>query len=153
MGSGMLLSPSEVQLRITAGSSGSKELSSCILTRMLLCLCIFGSLSINLGCRAHSSISACGLVFPGAEAADHEGVGIDDAGRFSHADELFNYKGQLLPLHFRARLQMLEKLLYDINQQEEAEIMTSSSTILLLLLLVFILLVFSKLQGRQSLNP
>jgi hypothetical protein len=127
---------------------------------MLLCLCIFGSLSINLGCRAHSSNSACdfefGLVFPGAKAADHEGVGIDDAGRFSHADEHFNYKGQLLPLHLRARLQMVEKLLYDINQQEEAEIMTSSSTILLLLLLhllVFVLLVFSKLQGRQLLNP
>ncbi len=64
--------------------------------------CIFGSLCVNLGCRAHSSSSACdfefGLVFPGAEAAD-QGVGIDDAGRFSHADELFNYKGLLLPLH------------------------------------------------------
>ncbi len=90
--------------------------------------------------------------FPGAEVAD-QGVGIDDAGRFSHADELFNYKGQLLPLHLRARLQMVEKLLYEINQQEEAEIMMSSSTILLLLLLVFVLLVFSKLQGRQLLNP
>ncbi len=94
------------------------------------------------------------MVFPGAEAADHEGVGIDDVGRFSHADEHFNYKGQQLPLHLRARLQMVEKLLYDINQQQEAEIMTSSSTILLLLLLlVFVLLVFSKLQGRQLLNP
>ncbi len=92
-----------------------------------------------------------GVVFPGVEVAD-QGVGIDDAGRFSLADELFNYKGQLLPLHLRARLQMVEKLLYEINQQEEAEIMTSSSTILLLLL-VFVLLVFSKLQGRQLLNP
>jgi hypothetical protein len=65
-------------------------------------------------------------------------------------------KGQLLPLHLRARLQMVEKLLYEINQQEEAEIVTSSSTILLLLLLlllVFVLLVFSKLQGRQLPNP
>jgi hypothetical protein len=60
-------------------------------------------------------------------------------------------------IDLRARLQMVEKLLYEINQQEEAEIMTSSSTILLLLLLllllVFVLLVFSKLQGRQLLNP
>ncbi len=86
------------------------------------------------------------MVFSGAEVAD-QGVGIDDAGRFSQADELFNYKGQLLPLHLRARLQII---LYEINQQEEAEIMTSSSTILLLLLLllvfVLVLLVFSKLQ-------
>ncbi len=83
----------------------------------------------------------------------HEGVGIDDVGRFSHADEQFNYKGQLLPLHLRARLQMVEKLLYDIKEAE-AEIKTSSSTILLLLLLrLFVVLVFSKLQGRQLLNP
>ncbi len=77
--------------------------------------------SLVNSCRAHSSSSArdfeFGMVVPGAEAAD-QGAGIDDA-RFSHADELF-YKGQLLPLHLRPRLQMVEKLLYE-NQQEKAD--------------------------------
>ncbi len=72
---------------------------------------------INNSCR-HSS-SSREFEFDMGAAPEAAAEGGDEDG-ISPADELF-YKGQLLPLHLRPRLQMVEKLSFENQQEKEAD--------------------------------
>ncbi|CAN5974942.1 unnamed protein product, partial [Sphagnum jensenii] len=72
---------------------------------------------INNSCR-HSS-SSREFEFDMGSAPEAAAEGGDEDG-ISPADELF-YKGQLLPLHLRPRLQMVEKLSFENQQEKEAD--------------------------------
>jgi len=73
---------------------------------------------INNSCRHSSSSREFEFDMGAAPEAAAEG-GDEDA--ISPADELF-YKGQLLPLHLRPRLQMVEKLSFENQQEKEANV-------------------------------